>query len=113
MRHGRANVVASRGRITDARQTAIRDAKPNDVGQAAEFLAHHWPRVQSVIARSESQPDTLERIRIECTNYAVLAALLLGASLPCFITPSDPLLLPENQKDLRLFGIFCGISVIF
>jgi len=58
---------------------------------------HHWLSVDAVLRRTHFEPDAMQRIQIECTNYAMLAALLISAALPSFLEPPSKLL--EEDKE--------------
>ena len=73
-----------------------------------------WPSVHAVLQQpGATDPDVLERLRIEAANYAVIAALLLSAALPSFLEPPSVLLEPGNEKHLQAFGALCGTSLVF
>lgn len=73
-------------------------------GPGAEDL-RVWQRIEST---RENDPDTLERLRTECTNYAVVTALLAGSATEAFMNP------PEFDEDWQknAFGVTCGMSVM-
>lgn len=65
-----------------------------------------WAKMEAI---RHDGPDALERLRTECTNYAVVTALLATIAADAFMNP------PVFDEDwqLRAFGVTSGLSVMF
>jgi len=83
-------------------------SKPN-VGYSDRDNGRVWPAIGRITADMGSEPNVLERIRIECSNYVIAASLLAATSAEMFASP------PTDYEDgwlHWLFGVFAGLAVV-
>ena len=65
-----------------------------------------WAKMEAI---RHDGPDALERLRTECSNYAVVTALLATIAADAFMNP--PVF--DEEWQLRAFGVTSGMSVMF
>merc|ERR1711865_1090189 len=95
----------------DMQSAKVAPHTPATLPSSSKYLAgtisgdRVWPKLEAV--RDEG-PDALERLRTECTNYAVVTALLAGTAMDAFINP------PEFDRSWQMYayGATSGVSVV-